>query len=129
MKVLSILLLLFLGYTSIQAQNPSFEIKGKIKGLKNTEVYLAHYFGSNQQVIKDTAQIDSMGSFVFQGNETLDEGLYLVSFNKNKYFDLVIGNSKFSFETDTSDVVGQMKIQQSAENEAFYAFQKDMTSA
>jgi len=129
MKVLSILLLLFLGYTSIQAQNPSFEIKGKIKGLKNTEVYLAHYFGSNQQVIKDTAQVDSTGSFVFQGNEILDEGLYLVSFNKNKYFDLVIGNSKFSFETDTSDVVGQMKIQQSAENEAFYAFQKEMTSA
>lgn len=129
MKVLSILLLLFTGFYCVQAQDSAFEIKGKIKGLQNTEVYLAHYFGANQQVIKDTAQVDQDGNFVFQGNEKLDEGLYLVSFNKNKYFDLVIGNTKFSFETDTADVVGQMKIQQSPENEAFYAFQRDMTAA
>lgn len=129
MKVLSILLLLFTGFYCVQAQDSAFEIKGKIKGLQNTEVYLAHYFGANQQVIKDTAQVDQDGNFVFQGNEKLDEGLYLVSFNKNKYFDLVIGNAKFSFETDTADVVGQMKIQQSPENEAFYAFQRDMTAA
>jgi hypothetical protein len=114
---------------SILLPNLSFQINGKIRGLSNTEVYLAHYFGSNQQVIKDTAQVDSEGQFVFQGNEALDEGLYLVSFNKNKYFDLVIGNAKFSFETDTADVVGQMKVLQSPENEAFYAFQRDMTAA
>lgn len=129
MKVLSIALLLLFGFTGVFAQQSTFEIKGKIKGLKNTEVYLAHYFGANQQVIKDTAQVDSSGNFVFQGNEVLDEGLYLVSFNKNKYFDLVIGNTHFLFETDTADVVGQMKVNQSPENEAFYAFQKDMTSA
>ncbi len=129
MKVLSFVLLLLAVMQGAQAQNPAFEIKGKIKGLQNTEVYLAHYFGSNQQVIKDTAQVDSEGQFVFQGNETLDEGLYLVSFNKNKYFDLVIGNAKFSFETDTADVVGQMKVLLSPENEAFYAFQRDMTAA
>ncbi len=129
MKVHVFVLLLFVGFFSVKAQNPAFEIKGKIKGLQNTEVYLAHYFGASQQVIKDTAQVDSSGRFVFSGSETLDEGLYLVSFNKNKYFDLVIGNTNFSFETDTSDVVGQMKVQQSPENEAFYAFQKDMTAA
>jgi hypothetical protein len=129
MKVLSFVLLLLAVMQGAQAQNPAFEIKGKIKGLQNTEVYLAHYFGANQQVIKDTAQVDSEGQFVFQGNETLDEGLYLVSFNKNKYFDLVIGNAKFSFETDTADVVGQMKVLLSPENEAFYAFQRDMTAA
>lgn len=129
MKVLSFVLLLLAVMHCAQAQNPAFQIKGKIKGLQNTEVYLAHYFGSSQQVIKDTAQVDSSGHFVFEGNETLDEGLYLVSFNKNKYFDLVLGNAKFSFETDTADVVGQMKVLQSPENEAFYAFQRDMTSA
>ena len=41
----------------------------------------------------------------------------------------MLGNAKFSFETDTADVVGQMKVLQSPENEAFYAFQRDMTSA
>ena len=111
MKVLKQIVLLFLVSLSVLAQqrtpetvrpnlspNSAFEIKGKIKGLRNTEVYLAHYFGASQQVIKDTAQVDSSGNFVFQGHEALDEGLYLVSFNKNKYFDLVVGNAKFSFE-------------------------------
>ncbi len=105
-----------------------FLIKGRIKGLTNTEVYLAHYFGSNQQVIKDTAQVDSQGGFVFKGSDELDQGLYLVSFLKNKYFDLVIGNAHFSFDTDTLDVVGSMKIQESPENQAFYDFQKLMSS-
>ena len=107
-------------------KNVGFQIQGKIRGLANTDVYLAHYFGSNQQVIKDTAQVDVNGSFVFKGNESLDQGLYLVTFLNNKFFDLVIGNSDFSFETDTIDIAGQMKITGSPENEAFYAFQKSM---
>jgi len=103
-----------------------FKIQGKIKGLSNTDVYLAHYFGSNQQVIKDTARVDGNGAFVFQGTETLDQGLYLITFLNNKFFDLVIGNANFSFETDTTDIVGEMKILGSPENEAFYDFQKSM---
>jgi len=129
MKVLTSLSLLFILSFSAIAQNSGFQIKGKIKGLSNTDVYLAHYFGSNQQVIKDTAKVDERGEFVFQGTENLDQGLYLVSFLTNKYFDIVIGNSQFSFESDTSDIIGQMKIQNSPENEAFYSFQRDMTAS
>ncbi|WP_395768326.1 DUF4369 domain-containing protein [Aquirufa sp.] len=129
MKVLTSLTLLFILSFSTVAQQSGFQIKGKIKGLSNTEVYLAHYFGSNQQVIKDTAKVDESGEFVFQGAENLDEGLYLVSFMTNKYFDLVIGNSQFSFESDTSDIIGLMKIQNSPENEAFYSFQRDMSAS
>ena len=94
MKFLSSLLLLLFFGVHLKAQIPAFEISGKIKGLSNTEVYLAHYFGSNQQVIKDTAKVDESGAFVFRGSESLEEGLYLVSFSKNKYFDLVIGDRK-----------------------------------
>ncbi len=107
-------------------QRTGFQIQGKIRGLANTDVYLAHYFGSNQQVIKDTARVDANGSFVFQGKEHLDEGLYLVTFLNNKFFDLVIGNTQFSFETDTADVVGGMRVTGSPENEAFYQFQRAM---
>ena len=128
MKVLTQVSLLFLLSFVAFSQKSGFEIKGKINGLQNTDVYLAHYFGSNQQVIKDTARVDSNGSFVFEGNEVLDKGLYLVSFSSNKYFDLVIGETSFSLETDTVDVVGKMKIIGSPENEAFYNFQRLMGS-
>lgn len=46
-----------------QGYQSGFSIKGKLQGLKNTEVYLAHYFGSTQQVIKDTALVDEHGNF------------------------------------------------------------------
>lgn len=105
-----------------------FLIKGKINGLSNSELYLAHYFGSTQQVIKDTAQADGQGNFIFQGKEDLPKGLYLISFSKNKYLDVIIGNTNFSFETDTLDPINHMKFQNSAENEAFFSFQKEMGS-
>ncbi len=107
--------------------NPlKFEIKGQIKGLQNTELYLSHYFGSNQQVIKDTAQSDLNGNFTFSGIEELPQGLYFVNFSKNKLIDFVIGDPFFSFETDTLNLIANMQIHQSNENEAFFSYQKKM---
>jgi hypothetical protein len=109
-----------------QANSSGFSIKGTMRGLKNTEVYLAHYFGSTQQVIKDTAIVDDQGNFHFQGTEELPLGLYLISFQKTKFLDFIIGNSNFSFETDTLDAVASMQVIGSPENEAFYKFQGEM---
>jgi hypothetical protein len=109
-----------------QANSSGFSIKGTMHGLKNTEVYLAHYFGSTQQVIKDTAIVDDQGKFHFQGTEELPLGLYLISFQKTKFLDFIIGNSNFSFETDTLDAVAHMRVIGSPENEAFYTFQGEM---
>ena len=109
-----------------QANSSGYSVKGTMRGLKNTEVYLAHYFGSTQQVIKDTAIVDDQGNFHFQGTEELPLGLYLISFQKTKFLDFIIGNSNFSFETDTLDAVASMRVIGSPENEAFYKFQGEM---
>jgi peroxiredoxin len=108
------------------AQNQNYEITGTIKGIGKSEVYLAYYFGATQQVIRDTVMADESGHFVFKGNEELPEGLYLISFLKNKYVDFVIGEKQFSFETDTTDLVGKMKIMNSVNNQQFYIFQREM---
>ncbi len=114
-------------HPTLQAQQKDgFLIKGKIKGIKDTTVFLAHYFGYNQQVIKDTAQVDAQGNFVFQGNKSLPQGLYLVSLPKGKYLDMIIAEQHFSFETDTSNFVKNIKITGSKENELFFAFQQQM---
>jgi len=105
-----------------------FEIKGKINGLGKSEIYLSHYFGSTQQVIKDTAQVDEQGTFVFMGEEELPQGLYFINYAKNKLIDVVVGEPFFSFETDTLNVVGHMKIQGSKENLAFFEYQQKMNS-
>jgi thiol-disulfide isomerase/thioredoxin len=127
MKFILSISLFFLFVWAAQAQKvANYEIKGTIKGLKNVDVYLAHYFGSTQQVVKDTARVNEMGQFTFQGKEDLAKGLYLVSFSGTKYLDFIIGSDHFSFETDTLDVVGKMKVSGSDENAAFYAFQQEM---
>ncbi len=126
-KNTAFLLLILLSLFSNQLLAQGFSIKGKITGLKDTTVFLAHYFGYNQQVIKDTAQVDAKGNFVFQGDKQLPEGLYLVSLPKGRYFDLIIGNQEFSFETDTSNLIKKMKVTGSKENENFFAFQQGMS--
>ena len=82
MKVVGSLLFILLFGTCSFAQ---YNIKGKITGLSKSEVYLAHYFGYNQQVIKDTVMANEAGEFQFKGNELLPKGLYLISFLKSKY--------------------------------------------
>ena len=127
MKFILSISLFFLFVWGAQAQKvANYEIKGTIKGLKNVDVYLAHYFGSTQQVVKDTARVNELGQFTFKGKEDLAKGLYLVSFSGTKYLDLIIGSDHFSFETDTLDVVGKMKVSGSEENAAFYSFQQEM---
>lgn len=122
-------LLLLLFNNAINAQKKEgFLIKGNIKGVKDTTVFLAHYFGYNQQVIKDTARVDANGNFEFKGTKSLPEGLYLVSLPKGKYMDIVIGSQEFSFESDTVNLINKMKVTGSKENEVFFKFQQDMAA-
>ena len=89
-------------------------------------MYLAHYFGYNQQVIKDTVMANESGEFQFKGNESLPKGLYLISFLKSKYIDVVLEEANFSFSLDTTDILKSISFVNSSENTAFYAFQRKM---
>ena len=123
MKVVgSALFILFFTFSSFAQYN----IQGKIKGLSKSEVYLAHYFGYNQQVIKDTVMANEAGEFQFKGTGTLPKGLYLISFLKSKYIDLVVEEPNFSFSLDTVNILNSIAFQNSPENSAFYAFQQKM---
>ncbi len=127
-KFLPLFLLLITSISSFSQNKEGFSIHGKVAGIKDTTVFLAHYFGYNQQVIKDTAKVDAQGNFHFEGNKTLPEGLYLVSLPKSKYMDIIIGNQEFSFETDTTNLITKMKVTGSKENETFFKFQQDMAA-
>jgi thiol-disulfide isomerase/thioredoxin len=124
--ILSFLLVLLTFQTN--AQSDSYSIRCKVKGLKDTVVLLAHYYGYKEQIVKDTAKVDANGVFQFVGKKKLPEGLYLVSLPKGKFFDLVIGNTDFSIETDTTNLIKNMKVKGSKENELFYAFQQEMSN-
>jgi hypothetical protein len=69
---------------------------------------------------------NEMGEFQFKGTEVLPKGLYLISFLKTKYIDVVLEDPNFSFSLDTTDILKTITFENSAENTAFYSFQRKM---
>lgn len=97
-----------------------YQLKFKIAGIKDTVVYLASYYGP-KQYYKDTAKINSQSVAVFEGKDSLPGGIYsIVLPNKATYFEFIVNEQRFYMETDTLDLVKNMKIKGSVENELFY---------
>ncbi|TAF74618.1 MAG: DUF5106 domain-containing protein [Bacteroidetes bacterium] len=102
----------------------AYNLKFKINGLKTGDtIFLANYYG-DKQYLKDTAYVDSKGSFVFSGKETLPNGIYLVVMPGKQYFEVIVKEQNFAMETDTKDYTQNMKVTGSTENEAFYGYLK-----
>lgn len=99
-----------------------YKINIKITGLKDTICYLAHYYGDSNS-LKDTAKIDSQGKGIFEGSEALPGGIYLVVLPSKKYFEIMVDKEQhFTLETDTTDLVQNMKVKGSKENQLFYDY-------
>lgn len=104
------------------AGQSGYKINIKITGVKDTVCYLAHYYGDSNS-LKDTARIDSQGKGVFEGQEALPGGIYLVVLPSKKYFEVMIDKEQnFSLETDTVNLVQNMKVKDSKENQLFYDY-------
>lgn len=107
--------------SSLRGQN-AYNIKVKLDGLKNSECYLANYFG-DKQYLKDTAKVDAQGWATFTGKEKLPGGIYLVVTPSKKYFEIIVDKEQdFTVETDTLSMVKSMKVKGSKENQLFYDY-------
>jgi peroxiredoxin len=105
-----------------------YNIKIKVKGLKEgSTCMLANYYGE-KQYIKDSAKVNAKGQVIFQGKEKMPQGIYLFVPANRKYFDFVMDEKQnFSLETDTTDYVKNMKVKGSDENKYFYEYQQFMS--
>ena len=127
MKKYSAFIVSFFASITLCAQS-GYRIEGTIKGLKPEAYTLAHYFGTSQYIVKDTAVADANGQLIFSGAKALPEGLYmLLRPNKSRLTDFVIGPEQhFSFTSDTASVVGNMQIKGSTDSELFYKYQQQI---
>ncbi|HSZ24685.1 MAG TPA: DUF4369 domain-containing protein [Cytophagaceae bacterium] len=126
MKKLSLFGVLVFLFFITAVNSFSYSIKVKVNGLKDSTCYLGHYFGQKQYTPVDTAKADATGSFTFSKKKPLKEGVYLIII-PDTYFELIIGPEQdIKIETDTSNLVYNMKTKGSQENEIFYNFQKMM---
>lgn len=110
-----------------QAKKPAgHDIRFKIKGYKDSTCIIAHYYGDNQYIPKDTAKFDSKGNIQFSGKNELPEGVYLLVLPKSRYIEFLVGEQVQSLELDSGDAINSMKIKEGQENIVFYSYQKVM---
>jgi thiol-disulfide isomerase/thioredoxin len=117
-KLLSILLFAVSHYSFSQA---GYKLDFKIQGLKDTTIYLGYYYGESTYV-KDTAKVNALGIFTFEGKQTLPQGVYFLVLNKTKLFEgFVMGKTqRFAMETSTEDYIKNMKVTGDEDNRLFF---------
>ncbi|HPM30452.1 MAG TPA: thioredoxin-like domain-containing protein [Chryseolinea sp.] len=116
----STLIALFVFITTASFAQDGYNIKFKVQGLKDTTVYLAHYY-SESTYLKDTARVNSKGEFTFDGKKALPQGVYMLVLKNVPLFEFVISQTqRFSFETKTEDYIKNMKVTGDLDNKLFF---------
>jgi thiol-disulfide isomerase/thioredoxin len=101
----------------------SHKIKIRVKGISDTTVYLANYYGQ-KLFYNDTAKADKNGYFEFKGKPFEEGGKYAVVVPGPKFFELLVDDKNIHLETDASDFVGTMKVIESENNRIFFDYIK-----
>ncbi len=91
---------------------------------KDSFVSLAYHLG-DKQYIKDTIFTDHNGEAVYEPEELLEEGLYMLVFPDNNLFEVIISNDQqFSIKVKKEDIINSLQFLDSEENEAFLKYRK-----
>lgn len=122
-KLLAFLFVVF-SIFSFAGEPTGYDIKITIKNLKEgSNCLLANYYGGSQYK-QDSAKSNAKGEIVFKGTEKYPQGIYIIILPNKHYFDFVMdGGQNFSLETDTLDLVKNMKVKGSLENKYLYDYQ------
>ena len=121
---LYLFLLISTSLYSFGQEIPGYEIKVNISGLQDSSIYLAYHLG-DKQYIKDTINLNSLGSGTFSGKEKLPQGIYLIVLPGKKYFEILMsGDQYFSVSCSLKDYFKTLKFTGSDENTAFVNYQR-----
>jgi len=125
-----LLLLLFVSiYSCSNTYSQSYKIDVKINDLKNTDIYLGYYYG-DKTYVSDTVKLDSNGKGTFSGDSLLEQGVYIVILPSKNYFDIIVGeDQEFYVETSSDELIKNLKVKGSQENESFKDFRNFMMSS
>ncbi len=108
---------------STQAAEPEVLINFRVKGVQDTSCILAYRFGK-KVFVKDTISVDKKGLGQITYDKALASGVYLYVLPDNSFIEFIISDQKFDISTSKDDIVGDMKIVNSKDNELFYQYRK-----
>jgi hypothetical protein len=101
----------------------SYSIEGKIVLVTEGKIYLSSVFGERPRVI-DSAVSDREGNFTFSLKPAMLQGLYRISWGKDKFFDLLWNRENIRLSTRSEFPADSIKFQSSVENQVYYFYLK-----
>lgn len=107
--------------------NGGYRIEVELQNFDGDTLLLGYYFGK-AQYLKDTSGIIK-GKFVFEGDDELKPGVYLLVMPPdNKFIHVLVteGQTKFSVSADVDNIVATAKFKGSAENEIYYSYLREL---
>ena len=117
--------LLFFALSLSATAQTGHEIRVKIDGFKEKELYLGYYL-QDKQYLLDTTFLDKDGYFTFSGEGITPGGMYLIVMPPdNNFFQLLIDkdNQRFSVHCkDAKNPTLGMEVKGSADNKLFYDY-------
>jgi thiol-disulfide isomerase/thioredoxin len=113
----------------LMAANPEggYRIEVQLRNYSGDTLKLGYYFGK-AQYLKDTSLV-KQGKFVFEGEEPLEPGVYLLVIPPdNKFVHILIAadQQRFSVDVDLNDIVKSARFKGSAENVIYYDYLRQL---
>ncbi|MEN0006084.1 MAG: thioredoxin-like domain-containing protein [Bacteroidota bacterium] len=122
-KLIFLALSFFMMLNSGVLAQDGYRMEFEIDNFSGEELYLGFYYG-DKQYLKDTARINEAGKYVFEGEEKLPGGVYIVVMPpSNQIFQILMDeDQQFSVKTDSLSSMETMQVTGSKENKLFYDY-------
>jgi len=126
MRLLFVLLLSTLSLMSARADfnNGGHRLSVQLVNYEEPQLFLGYHYG-DKQYLQDTVERNAGGAFVFEGDEPLPPGVYLVIMAPdNKYFQLLVTNEEQNFKVfaDAANPTRDIRFENAPDNELFYEY-------
>lgn len=133
--VLSIIAILLIGFApdaTAKGDKDGYRIKLKFTDVTDSMVYIVHYFGKPLPTIykTDSARLDKKGEAVFESNEKVLGGIYMILLSDKKtYFEFLMHNgTNMSITASAKQAPDGATFKNSPENERFVTYVKYLKS-
>lgn len=127
----ALLLSAFFTFINLVSAKDGYNIQLKFTDIRDSTIYLAHYFGKPLPTIykTDSAHVDKNGIAVLKSDTKILGGIYLILLSDKKtYFDFLLDNgNSMSINITVKDLPGSLKFSNSPENDAFVEYGKFLT--
>jgi peroxiredoxin len=109
--------------TATPDEPTGYNIQVSLDGYNDQDMILGYYY-NKKMYVSDTSLIEN-GTALFKDETALPGGLYLFYLPDGKFFDVLINDEQhFAIETDTANLIGQMKITGAKEPQLFLDYQR-----